>query len=353
MTLTSPTADATTTASAITLTGTVSDGESGLAVVQCNGADASVTAGVATCTVPLRPGRNAVVLLARDAAGHNTSKGIRVTRTGTGTTLTLTPATRTLLVEEDAALSLLDEYGAAVTTATWTSSDPAAVALSADDPPVLTARAAGTATITATKNGLSATARITTIVGTSLPDGTTRWSVAPSAGGDLAAPLVPTVCPSGPGGSSLSIRTGASDSAGAITLAGSAGATVRYTTDGSEPTARVHHLRGSVLLRRRSGDGQVRMHVEHHHEQFTTRHWCVPSSMACPPGVAGGGAGSESEAVTTGRAHRYGEVNLDRESSGQWLEAPRRPPGTCGQTGNPADQLSPPGGPPAPVMRTC
>lgn len=148
-----------------------------------------VDQGVATCTVPLRPGRNSVVLLARDAAGHVTSRGIRVTRTGTSTTLTLTPATRTLLVEESAALSLLDDFGSTITAATWTTSDPAVIDLSTDDPPVLTALASGTATITAAKNGLSATATITVVAGTSLPDGTTRWSVAPTQGTEMLAPV--------------------------------------------------------------------------------------------------------------------------------------------------------------------
>lgn len=107
--LTSPTAGLTTTDASVTVTGTVSDTGSGLGLVQCNGVAATVEAGVASCTVPLRPGRNAVVLLARDAAGHVTSQGLRVTRTGPAAALTLTPDTRTLLVDEAAALSLLDD----------------------------------------------------------------------------------------------------------------------------------------------------------------------------------------------------------------------------------------------------
>jgi hypothetical protein len=92
-------------------------------------------------------------------------------------------------VDEGAALSLLDDFGIAVTAATWTSSEPAIVALSTDDPPVVTALAAGTATITAAKNGLSATATITVVAGTSLPDGTTRWTVPATAGTELGATI--------------------------------------------------------------------------------------------------------------------------------------------------------------------
>ena len=118
--LTNPTADLTTTDTSLTVTG-MSDALSGLDLVECNGEAATVDQGVATCTVPLRAGRNSVVLLARDAAGHVTSRGLRVTRTGTSTTLTLTPATRTLLVEESAALSLLDDFGSPITAATCVS----------------------------------------------------------------------------------------------------------------------------------------------------------------------------------------------------------------------------------------
>lgn len=76
-----------------------------------------------------------------------------------------------------------------VADATWTSSDPAIVALSADDPPVVTAVAAGTATITAAKAGLSATATVAVMAGTSLPDGTTRWTVPASAGTALGTTI--------------------------------------------------------------------------------------------------------------------------------------------------------------------
>ena len=61
-----------------------------------------------------------------------------------------------MLVEESAELGLHDEFGAPISAANWTSSDPAVIELSADDPPVLTALAAGNATVTATTGGASA-----------------------------------------------------------------------------------------------------------------------------------------------------------------------------------------------------
>jgi alpha-tubulin suppressor-like RCC1 family protein len=185
VTLTAPASDITTTAASIMMSGSVADGESGLAVVLCNDTTATVTDGVATCAVPLQEGRNSVVLVVRDAAGHVTSRGVRVTRTAPVTSLALTPATRTLLVDETVALSLLDQAGAVASGATWSTSDPNVVSLSTDDPPVLSADAAGTATITASLQGLTASATLTVVAATSLPAGTTRWTVPPPNGTTL------------------------------------------------------------------------------------------------------------------------------------------------------------------------
>lgn len=67
--------------------------------------------------------------------------------------------------------------------ATWTSSNPSVVSLSTDDPSLLTVLASGTASTQVLKNGLSAVSTLTVVEGPGLPDGTTRWNVAPSPGG--------------------------------------------------------------------------------------------------------------------------------------------------------------------------
>jgi alpha-tubulin suppressor-like RCC1 family protein len=174
VTLTSPAEDLVTTSTTVQLTGEVADALSGLVAITCNGEAATVVDGQVSCSLALNPGRNAVVLSARDAAGNSTSAGVMVTRVGTTTEIKLTPETRTMLVGEAATLSLLDDFGAAVASATWTSSSATIVSLSSDDPPVLTALTAGQSTITATKNGLSETATITVVAGVTLEDGTTR-----------------------------------------------------------------------------------------------------------------------------------------------------------------------------------
>jgi hypothetical protein len=189
VTLTSPADRTVTSATTIQLTGAVSDALSGVVSAKCNGVTATIDNGAVTCTVVLHPGRNAVVLQASDAAGHSSSTGVTVTRVGTASHVMLSPATRTLLVDESTTLSLLDDFGVAVFGATWTSSDTDILTLSNDDPPVLTAIADGEATLTATKNGLTSEATITVVTGTTLVDGTTHWTVAPIPNVIMGSPI--------------------------------------------------------------------------------------------------------------------------------------------------------------------
>jgi hypothetical protein len=179
--LTSPVAS-TTSNSSIEVAGEVSDALSGIAGVTCNGQAASVVSGMVSCTVTLGPGRNDVMLAARDVAGNMTSKSVRVVRVGTATAIGLTPTARTLLSGETTSLTLTDEFGSVVSGATWSSTDPAILAVSTDDPPVLTALQPGTSTINVTKNGLTAEASLTVVAGTTLTYGTTRWSMSGAPG---------------------------------------------------------------------------------------------------------------------------------------------------------------------------
>jgi hypothetical protein len=90
---------------------------------------------------------------------------------------TLVPNVVQMMVGEARTLQALSATGQTVTGLTWTSSDLALVSLSAEDPPVLTALAAGRVTITAG----TATASVTvsdagTLPGGALPPGTVLWS---------------------------------------------------------------------------------------------------------------------------------------------------------------------------------
>jgi uncharacterized protein YjdB len=85
--------------------------------------------------------------------------------------LTLIPNQLNLVIGETHTVQALDASSQPVTGLTWTSSKPKIISLSTDDPPILTALAAGNATITAG----SASADVTVFYGT-LPTGTVIWS---------------------------------------------------------------------------------------------------------------------------------------------------------------------------------
>lgn len=187
VTVTNPAAAFTTGSGIVSLTGTVTDGLSGIAVATCNGVPATVSGNGVDCIVALSPGRNAIVLHALDAAGNAMSAGVSVTRTGPLTALELSPGTRTLLTGEVASLVLTDRFGISPPSATWDSSDPGIVTTDANG--ILTAIAPGEAIITASAGGVSTTATITVVTGTTLPSGSTRWTVPTASGFHLEAPI--------------------------------------------------------------------------------------------------------------------------------------------------------------------
>jgi hypothetical protein len=70
VTITSPANGITLHTPEITVTGTVSDGVSGVAGVICNGSAASVTGATFVCVLSLSEGANAIIVQATDIAGN-------------------------------------------------------------------------------------------------------------------------------------------------------------------------------------------------------------------------------------------------------------------------------------------
>lgn len=145
----------------------VGDGERGV-----QWAAATVSAGRVSSTLPLNPGLNTVVLHAKDVAGNSASAAIQVARTAAPTSLVITPSTRTMVMGESRVLKLADQTGTALTGATWTSSDTTIVSVSTDGSGTITALESGDVTVTAAREGLSATATVKVV--SSLSAGTTR-----------------------------------------------------------------------------------------------------------------------------------------------------------------------------------
>jgi alpha-tubulin suppressor-like RCC1 family protein len=188
LTLTSPTDGLEVSTPFVTLTATASDAMSGLAAVRCNEVLATVSNGNVTCDVPLRAGRNPVVLQASDFAGHSTSIGIVVWRTVAVDRLTLSPQQMTLHEGGEVPLRLVNNMGRVQTGATWAVDAATVVEVIESPEPTLRALGPGTATVTATVGSLTAQSTITVVGATVvLAPGTTRWVVQATPGLTLEA----------------------------------------------------------------------------------------------------------------------------------------------------------------------
>jgi len=108
---------------------------------------------------------------------------------GSGTSVTLVPNQINTLVGSTQSIQALNSSGQSVTGLTWTSSNTAVATLSTDDPPIITAVAAGNTTITAG----NASADVTVFTGTTLAPGTVIWSNPGDGSGVISiVPAVPS-----------------------------------------------------------------------------------------------------------------------------------------------------------------
>jgi hypothetical protein len=113
-----------------------------------------------------------------------------------GSNLTLGPNLMNLVIGDTQPIQALNSSGQSVTGLTWASSDPTVVSLSTDDPPILTALAAGHVTITADTGSADVT-----VSATDLPMGTVLWSTSPYPSGGGGGEFRPRTLGGGGGGS--------------------------------------------------------------------------------------------------------------------------------------------------------
>jgi Bacterial Ig-like domain (group 2)/Glucodextranase, domain B len=135
----------------VAISGTISDGLSGVAGVTCNDATASVSGTSFSCTVPLNSVSNSIAVVGVDVAGNTTTSNLDVTVSmAAPTSLTVTPPNPTLTIGGTQAFTAVDENGTPRPDATWTISDTTIASFETDSPNTLVGNAAGTATVTAT-----------------------------------------------------------------------------------------------------------------------------------------------------------------------------------------------------------
>ncbi|HRC84214.1 MAG TPA: DNRLRE domain-containing protein [Thermoanaerobaculia bacterium] len=131
--ITSPADGTTVSDPQVTLTGTVSDGLSGLASVTCNGGAASLAGGGFSCTVSLGPGPNGLQVVATDVAGNVSSASITVNQATGGDT---TPPRISITAPASGSFVLEARPEVRVTLSDDTAIDFASLALTANGNPL-------------------------------------------------------------------------------------------------------------------------------------------------------------------------------------------------------------------------
>lgn len=164
----------------IAASGTAADGLSGVAGASCNGLAATMNGQELNCDVPVRPGRNAVILHVTDRAGNSMSSGATIL--ASGPQLVVSPTRFTLLIGQTRLMTMTDDSGQIVDGTTWSTGDAAIAAISAQDGRTLQAMGPGETTVTATVDGNAAQARVTVVGGPGLTTGTALWASDPPPG---------------------------------------------------------------------------------------------------------------------------------------------------------------------------
>ena len=170
---------------AVTVSGTVSDAQSGVSSVICDGAGASVTGGSFSCNISLNIGVNLVVVRVTDLAGNVSGSNFHLSLTGTlpsPNSLQITPSGVNMVVGQTKQFTAVDELGRPRSDAAWTIDDTSLANISTDSSPTLTALAVGQVTLTATAQSKTVQVQVNILAGTSLAPGTVLWSAPPVPG---------------------------------------------------------------------------------------------------------------------------------------------------------------------------
>ena len=163
--------------------GNVLESLSGVESLSCGAQAGAISGQSFVCDVPVVAGSNSVLVTALDVAG-NTAAGtitFSVSDPPAPTSLEITPEKMTMVSGETREIRVIDHRGRVVTGGTWTVDQPlvAQVGVEANAARV-TALGSGQATLTLTRDGLSAEAIVTVLAaGTVAPEGTVLWESAP------------------------------------------------------------------------------------------------------------------------------------------------------------------------------
>lgn len=199
----------------------VADSRSGIRSATCNGAAAVVKDVVVTCPVTLQEGLNDVIVQVTDNAGNSASTGIHVSRAGSPAAPTIVPGMATLTNGETRNLQLIDGSGRPLVADSWSVSSPFIAAIEQNGDQIsVKGLGPGQVTVTARWQQAAVEATFTVIRATTLPEGTTRWTVSPRPGFTVENIVYTNATPDGPdmftierenGGSRVSLKAVTSD----------------------------------------------------------------------------------------------------------------------------------------------
>ena len=151
----------------------------------CSGLEAAVAGNSITCRLRLSVGSNAIQVQGIDFAGNvaMTTINVMYNLDPSPSALFLTPDHFALGMSETRTLGLVDDLGRVIPASGWAVSDATVAQVAVDG--TITPVAAGTATVTGSYQGLSATAQLTVYGTPGLPPATVRWFVQPMPGNTL------------------------------------------------------------------------------------------------------------------------------------------------------------------------
>jgi hypothetical protein len=163
--------------------GNVLEMASGIASVTCGTTPGTLSGQSFSCEVPVVPGANTVVVNATDGAGHAASRSVTfsVSEAPTPTSLQFSPQKMTISVGEIREIRVIDQRGRRVTGGTLAVDQPLVAQVTVEDGVIrVSGIAGGQATLTLTRDGLSAEAMVTVLAsGGAIPEGTVLWESAP------------------------------------------------------------------------------------------------------------------------------------------------------------------------------
>jgi len=170
--------------STVIVRGSVADFTSGVDSVSCGAVAGDIAGQTFTCEIPVGVGSTPLTIEARDRSGHTRTNGVTIVvgDQPPPMSISISPATMTMIQGETRRLTVSDERDRRVTGGTWTVSNPTVAEVVVENDEVsVRAVGGGQATLILSRDALTAEATVDVLLaGSTPPSGTTLWSLTPA-----------------------------------------------------------------------------------------------------------------------------------------------------------------------------